>query len=123
MPRSQKNTTNLIDQAKQAIAWVKQLDINELTSWNNILKNAPFLLYLFVLGILYIGNTHEMENTVRDIDHLKKHLKEVRWEYMSAKSDLMYKCKQSEIKNAVAGIGLQELVAPPNKIVVKKNEY
>ena len=42
---------------------------------------------------------------------------------MTAKSELMYKSKQSEVAKMVEEMGLKELTAPPYKIVVKQDDY
>ena len=89
----------------------------------SILDNMPFILFIAFLMVLYIGNTHLMETTMRDIDHAKNDLKEYRWKYMSSKSSLMFNSKQTEIATAVEGLGLKELTAPPQKIEVTEGEY
>lgn len=116
----QGNKTNYLQQAR---AWFKGMDFNALLTMDNLLKNAPFVFFLFLLTLIYIGNTHEMENTTRDIDRLKDELKEVRWQYMSAKAELMYNCKMTEVATAVEPLGLKELTSPPKKIVIEKGEY
>ncbi len=114
------NNTNYL---KMVVEWFKSFDFNALVSMENITANAPFILFLFFLVLVYIGNTHEMETTVRDIDRTKDQLKQVRWRYMSAKSELMYNCKQTEVASAVRTMGLRELKSPPNKIVIATDEY
>ncbi len=97
-----------------------KLDFNEMLSVENLITNLPYFLFLVVLAMIYISNTHSVESTVRKIDKIKAELKEVRWNYMSAKSELMYKSKQTEVAKAVESIGLQELVDPPKKIVIEE---
>lgn len=107
----------------KAVEWVKSIDVMAIFSLDNMLKNSAYLAFLFFLLILYIGNTHEMENTTRRIDAVKKEMKEYRWRYMSAKADLMFNCKMTEVAHAVQPLGLKTLDAPPQKIVIAKGEY
>ena len=51
---------------------------------------------------------------------MKTELKEVRWNFMATKSDLMYKSKQTEVAKAVEGMGLKEITSPPKKIVIEE---
>lgn len=92
-------------------------------SLDNLLVNLPFLLFLAFLGVVYIGNIHTAEGTIREIDRAENHLKELRWEYISSKSDLMFKSKMTEVAAAVSELGLKEIKAPPKKIIVAKGEY
>ncbi len=96
-----------------------KLDFNNMLKPENLVKNIPYFLFLVFLAMLYIGNTHSVEGTVRKIDRMKTELKEARWNYMSAKSELMYKSKQTEVAKAVEHIGLKELTHPPQKIVTQ----
>lgn len=102
---------------------VKGANIKGVFTLDYMLKNSAYLVFLFGLLILYIGNTHEMENTTRRIDAAKKEMKEYRWRYMSAKADLMYNCKMTEVANSVKPLGLKPLDAPPQKITIAKGEY
>ncbi|GIV34257.1 MAG: hypothetical protein KatS3mg031_1792 [Chitinophagales bacterium] len=95
-----------------------RLDFNAMLSLENIASNLPYFLFLVFLAMLYISNTHSVENTIRNIDRMKAEVKEIRWNYISAKAELMFKSKQTEVARAVEPLGLKELVNPPKKIVV-----
>lgn len=84
-----------------------------------ITRNLPFLLFLAVLALVYIANSHLAEKKVRRINKLSKEIKELKWEYLSVKSELMFRSKLSEVSKAVEPLGLQELNAPPQRIEVK----
>lgn len=114
---------NNVNYLKMVSDWVRAIDLNAMFSTENVLRNANFILFLFVLVLIYIGNTHEMQTTTRDIDRKKQEIKQVRWQYMSARSELMYNCKQTEVAVAVKSLGLKELTSPPHKIVIEKGEY
>ena len=85
--------------------------------------DIKYLFFLFVLAMLHIANNHNAMSQIRAIARLGKELKEKRWEYLTTKSDLMNRSKLSEVKQSVDEIGLKELVNPPNKIMVKEEEY
>ena len=44
---------------------------------------------------------------------ISKEVKELQYEYKTLKSEVMFRSKQSELANAVAPLGLKELVTPP----------
>lgn len=83
----------------------------------------PFLLFLSLLGMLYIGNSHIAMKNIRNIDKLQKEVKELSWEYKSLKADLMFKSKLTEVAKKVDTLGVKTLTEPPKKIIVKHNEY
>jgi len=83
----------------------------------------PFLIFLSLLCMLYIANSHMAVKNVRDIDKLNKEVKELSWEYKSLKADLMFKSKLTEVAKKVDTLGIKELTEPPKKIVINSDEY
>jgi hypothetical protein len=83
----------------------------------------PFLLFLSLLGMLYIGNSHMAMKNIRNIDKLNKEVKELSWEYKSMKADLMFKSKLTEVAKKVDTLGIKTLTEPPRKIVISNNEH
>ncbi|MEJ7558689.1 MAG: FtsL-like putative cell division protein [Pedobacter sp.] len=83
----------------------------------------PFLIFISVLCMLYIANSHMAVKNIRNIDKLNKEVKELSWEYKSLKADLMFKSKLTEVAKKVDTLGIKELTEPPNKIVVSRNEH
>ena len=83
----------------------------------------PFIVYLAFLAMIYIGNRHFTENTIREIDKLSKEVKELSWEFKTVKADLMLKSTQTEVAKLVDTLGLKESVEPPTKIVIAVNEF
>lgn len=80
----------------------------------------PKILFVMLLGLLYIGNTHYAEKTVRKISQFQAEVEDLRADYTTLKADLMFASKQSEVAKKVKAFGLQESLTPPYKIVVKK---
>jgi hypothetical protein len=83
----------------------------------------PKILFVIVLGLVYIGNTHYAEQTVRAINAIQIEVEDLRADYTTLKSDLMFSSKQSEVARKVKPFGLKESLTPPYKVVVKEGEY
>lgn len=79
----------------------------------------PKILFVMFLGLLYISNTHYAEKTVRRIDHVQSEVEDLRADYTTLKSDLMFASKQSEVARKVKALGLKEAKNPPTKIVTE----
>lgn len=101
---------SFIDKVKKAVKFDEK----------NLLNNLPLVFLIAVLGILHVANNHRIEKKVREINSLEKELKELRWMYMTTKSDLMFKSKQSEVAKMVEELGLEESVKAPYKIEVEE---
>lgn len=93
---------------------------NQWLSTDALVKNIPFLLLLTALGVLYIANAHYHLQLERKIDKQEKVLRKLRWEYMTTKSDVMFKSKQSQVAKAVEPYGLKPLTEPPKIIENQK---
>ncbi|MCD4747174.1 MAG: hypothetical protein K8R58_12830 [Bacteroidales bacterium] len=88
----------------------------------NTLKFLPFILYLALLVIIYIGNSYYAEKNIREIEKIQKELKELRYEYISTKSELMHRSKQSQIAKSLKLTGIKESTVPPKKIFITEEE-
>lgn len=71
-----------------------------------IAQNLKFILFLGFVAAIYIANSHSSEKKIRNIQELQKELKEVRWTYLSLKSEVMMESQYSEVVRKVAPIGL-----------------
>jgi hypothetical protein len=100
----------------------ESLDISRWVHHQTVIRNLPFIFFIAIIGIVYIANAHYAEKNVREIDQIEKQLNELRWEYMTTKSQLEFISKQSEVAKMVAPGGLKELREPPKKIVPKEHE-
>lgn len=88
---------------------------------NYVIRLLPFLLYLMVLGVIYIANTYYAEKKVIESDRLTRELKELRYEYITTRSELMQYGRQSEIAVKLRETGVQESKTPPAKIKIGNN--
>lgn len=84
----------------------------------NMVKQLPFVLFLTLLGVVYIGNRFHAESMVRKIDHLKIEVGNLRSEQITITSELMNISRPSEVAALVEskGLGLKESMEPPKKL-------
>lgn len=106
-----------------SLVFFKKLFTEGVVSKEAATEMMPFLIFLSVLCMLYIANSHLAVKNVRKIDQLNKEVKELSWEYKSLKADLMFKSKLTEVAKKVDTLGIKELTEPPKKIIVNSNEY
>ncbi len=86
-------------------------------------KYLPKILFVMVLGLLYISNTHYGEKTVRKINNLQAEVEDLRADYTTLKADLMFASKQSEVAKKVRDLNIKESLKPPFKVEVQEGEY
>ena len=82
----------------------------------------PFLLFLSFLAFIYITNDFTLESKVREISHLQKDVMELRYEYISVKSNLITISKQSQLAKRLEKLGIKENKEPLKVIRVKVNK-
>ncbi len=85
-------------------------------------KFFPFLLFIAFLAFIYIANNYYAENKVRDINHLHKELKELRYEYITSKSELMDLGKQSRIAGRLSNKGIKESREPVKTLKIPSDK-
>ena len=83
-----------------------------------VVSGLPFVIFLLVLGILYITNIFRVEKNKRQLDDLEENLRELRYEYISSQSRLMFESKPSEVSQKLTETGIKESLVPPSKIQV-----
>ena len=86
------------------------------TEW--VFANFRFVLFLGFLALVYIANAHYSERNVRQIQQLQREIKELKWEYISIKSETMYKSMQSQIDKSLDRSGVNLKDEGPKVIVV-----
>ncbi|MEE1945110.1 FtsL-like putative cell division protein [Pedobacter sp. KR3-3] len=105
------------------LAFFRKLFTEGVVSKEAATDMLPFLIFLCVLVMVYIANSHMAVKNVRNIDKLSKEVKELSWEYKSLKADLMFKSKLTEVAKKVDTLGIKELIEPPKKIIINDNEH
>jgi len=73
----------------------------------------PFSLYICLLLVFYINNSYRAERYVRTISSLERELKDLRSEYITTKSLLMFQSKQTEVQALVVDQGLVKSNSQP----------
>lgn len=84
------------------------------------IQHIPFIFFLGLIAILYIANGYYADDKIREVNKISNQIKELRTEYISSKSDLMFVSKQSQIAKSVLEMGLKEPVVAPQIIELKK---
>jgi len=82
----------------------------------------PFLLFLAFLAFIYITNDFALESKVREVSHLKKEVQELRYEYITVKSNLITISKQSQLAKRLKKLGIKENKEPLKVIKIKDNK-
>lgn len=73
----------------------------------------PFIVFVALLAMFYIGNDHHIESNIRKINKLNKAVNELSWDYKTLKAELMLKSTQTEVSKKADSLGLQEPISPP----------
>ncbi len=99
--------------------WGSWKEIVDRISYQGIVRNMPYLMFLTVLCILYITNNNRAISLTRSINNKTKELKELRWRYMDIQSRLMFQTSETQLIPKAQTIGLQPLDKPAFEIKVK----
>jgi len=89
---------------------------------DKFMRAMPFIIFLMILGVIYISNIFHVERTKRQIDDLEEELREYRYEYISSRSKLMFESKPSEIVLKLKETGIGESMDPPKKIIISQGD-
>jgi hypothetical protein len=87
-----------------------------------VLKQLPYIIFLAILAIIYIGNRYHAEKLVRRSGELQAELKELRAESVTVSAELMHLSRQSEVLKLLinSNMDLVESLDPPRKIIAGK---
>jgi hypothetical protein len=88
-----------------------------------IRRFLPYVLFLVFLGLILIANRNAAQKKIRRIEALQDSIKELRSESIAVSARLMDISRPSEVIRKIknAGIGLEEPVTPPRKIIVTED--
>ena len=112
---------NETTESKSFFSWIENyLNVEPIFGDGLPLKYFPYILYVTLIGIIYIGNSHYAEKTMRRINQLQIDVENLRADYTTLKSDYMFDSKQSEVAKKVEDQGLIESTTPPIKIITEK---
>ncbi len=88
----------------------------DFLSRETVVRNVPFLLFLALVALIYIANTYYAEKTFKEIEATNTELKELRYQYITTRSTLMFESTQVEIAGRAEKLGMMETLIPPYKI-------
>ena len=91
----------------------------EFIADQNNQKYIPFLLFIVFLILLNIRISFRAEGLLKESISLEQEVADLRFMYITTKSDLMSMYRRSVIEEIVADKGLKTSLTPP--IIIKKN--
>mgnify|MGYP000020942703 CR=1 FL=1 len=94
----------------------------DFLAYNWVRRQINYVFFLAAVALIYIGNSYYAEDMSRKIDDLNRELKELYYEYIFAKSELMQRTKQSTIASKLSKSGLKESVEPVRKIIIREED-
>ncbi|MFT4678076.1 MAG: flagellar biosynthesis component FlhA [Litorivivens sp.] len=83
-----------------------------------VVNHMPFILFVALMFVAYIGVGYYFENTLRTQVQVKKELEELTSRYNTVKSELESSKQQSSVAISIEELGLQEANSQPHIITV-----
>jgi hypothetical protein len=85
-------------------------------------RNWRFIVFLILLAILMIANTHRFEQKVFTITELTNEVKELRSEFVDRRSELMKLKMESTVAGKMEAKQIFPSSVPPTKIKVRQQK-
>lgn len=85
-------------------------------------KNWRFIVFLILLAIIMIANTHSYEKKIYRISDLTNEVKELRSEFVDRRSELMKIKMESTVAEKMEEKGILPSSVPPKKIKVTQEK-
>ena len=92
---------------------IPKADWRNYFSYENVINNIPFFMFLAAIAIFYIFNGHKADKLIKNISSTEKNIKELEYEYKTIKSELIFRSKASELVHVVQPMGLIGSDKPP----------
>lgn len=86
------------------------------------MRNWRFIIFLIIIAILMIGNSHRYEEKLFRITELENQVKELRSEFVDRRSELMELKMESTVSRKMEEKEIFPSSVPPKKIKVIKEE-
>ena len=119
-----KKSIEFIDEQKEQTESkrmsVRGLIDGSLLTREAVIKQLPYIIFLTLLILIYIGNRYHAEKVVRKTVELQNEVRELRSEAITTSAELMFISKQSEVTKLVKrkNLELEELEKPPKIIEI-----
>ncbi|MFZ4522131.1 MAG: FtsL-like putative cell division protein [Bacteroidales bacterium] len=117
VPGKSREPVKAVKKSNKSRKAVQDLLGGDYLSKEWVTGNLGFILYVGLLAMVFIANTYSTEKKFKMIERTKSELKELRYEYITTKSVLMFQGRQSEISKRAVSLGLKEAKMPPFKIL------
>ncbi|MCS6904862.1 MAG: FtsL-like putative cell division protein [Bacteroidia bacterium] len=85
-------------------------------------NNIIFAIFLTLIGLLYIRNSHFAAQQADKAQKLQRELKELKAEYLTLSAELSRLKRQSMVMQRVDSLGLKPLRQPPYYLIVEKKD-
>jgi hypothetical protein len=102
--------------------WITGIMDGSFLSGDATTRNIPFALFLCLLVGFYIANTYNAERTIRQTARITKELKDLRSEYITLKSELVYNSNPSQIADKLKERNIYEAKEPPRTLYISKDD-
>ncbi len=81
-------------------------------------KHIPFIIVIFILGLIYISNRFHAEKVFRETEETEKRIEDLRAEKIEIQSNLMTNSRRGQVLRMLEekGSTLEEANEPPKKI-------
>lgn len=91
-------------------------------SYKALVGNVPYLAFLAILCVYYISTNKKAVEVQRELNSKNEVLKELRWEYMDVKSQMMFAQMETEVMKNAADIGLMPMTLPPFEVTEEQKQ-
>ncbi|PLX09928.1 MAG: hypothetical protein C0596_00120 [Marinilabiliales bacterium] len=102
----------------QVKATIRGLVNGSIVASDIVRKQIPFIIVIFVLGLVYISNRFHAEKVFRETEETQKRIEDLRAEKIEIQSKLMTSSRRGQVLKMLEekGSTLEEASAPPQKI-------
>jgi len=103
---------------KKGSVGVRDFLTGSILTSDMVSKQLPYIFFLALLAVIYIGNRYRYEKLVKKEKTLQVEVRNLRAESITTASQLMFISKQSEVAKLCEkrGLELKESVVPPKRI-------
>lgn len=91
--------------------------VGDLSDYSTSIKQAFFICFIILIALFHIYNSHKAVRFISDKNKLEEEIKQLRWEELSIRSNMLNRSMFSKIEGDIDSLGLKSLVEPPFKIV------
>ncbi|NLI25196.1 MAG: hypothetical protein GX419_10880 [Bacteroidales bacterium] len=112
--RETKEKSSVVDEELKSFSF-KQIIDGTLLTRQAVVRQLPFILFLAILGVLYIANRYNAMRITRQVNELQAEIRELRAHSITIAAELMNMSRQSQVARMVQekGLDLKESVTPP----------